>query len=101
MAGLQIAVVLEQAFLSGGPIGAQMARNEHLYRLISEMRQEIRKTRIQALHLPQRLDYSLREHDEIFDAFLKRNPALAESIVRKHLANQMTAIKQSLRLSEA
>ncbi len=33
-----------------------MARNEHLYRLMSEMRQEIRKTRILAPHLPQRLD---------------------------------------------
>jgi len=80
---------------------AQMARNERLYGLIGEMRQEIRKTRILALHLPQRLDYSMREHDQILDAFLKRNPALAESIVRKHLANQMAAIKQSLRSSEA
>jgi DNA-binding GntR family transcriptional regulator len=78
-----------------------MARNERLYGLISEMRQEIRKTRMLALHLPQRLDYSMREHGEILDAVLKRNPALAESIVRKHLANQTTAIKQSLRPSEA
>jgi DNA-binding GntR family transcriptional regulator len=75
---------------------AQMARNERLYRLIREMRQEIRKTRILSLHLPQRLDYSMREHDQILDAFLKRNPALAQSVVRSHLANQMAAIRQTL-----
>jgi DNA-binding GntR family transcriptional regulator len=75
---------------------AEMARNERLYRLIHQLRQEIQKTRILALHLPQRLDYSMREHDQILDAFLKRNPGLAESLVLKHLANQMAAIKKML-----
>lgn len=72
---------------------AETARNERLYHLIQQMRQEIQKTRILALHLPQRLDYSMREHDQILDAFLKRNPDLAESLVLKHLNNQMLAIK--------
>ena len=58
---------------------AQMARNNRLHRLISEMRQEISKTRLLGLQLPQRMDYSMREHDQILDAFLKRNPELAES----------------------
>ena len=75
---------------------AEMARNERLHRLIDEMRQEIRKTRALALHLPQRLDYSMREHDQILDAFLKRNSDLAQTTVTKHLANQMTAIKRML-----
>jgi DNA-binding GntR family transcriptional regulator len=79
---------------------AQMARNNRLHRLISEMRQEISKTRLLALQLPQRMDYSMREHDQILDAFLKRNPELAESTVLKHLSNQMTAIKQVLQAKE-
>jgi DNA-binding GntR family transcriptional regulator len=79
---------------------AQMARNERLYRLVSQMRQEIRKTRILALQLPHRLDYSMREHDQILDAFLKRNPALAESTVLRHLTNQLTAIRQILQSPE-
>jgi len=79
---------------------AQMARNERLCRLISEMRQEIRKTRILALQLPHRLDYSMREHDQILDAFLKRNPALAETTVLRHLTNQLTAIRQILQPPE-
>jgi DNA-binding GntR family transcriptional regulator len=75
---------------------AETARNERLYHLIQQMRQEIQKTRILALHLPQRLDYSMREHDQILDAFLKRNPDLAESLVLKHLNNQMLAIKKMM-----
>ena len=75
---------------------AELAGNERLYRLIDQMRQEIRKTRILSLHLPQRLDYSMREHDQIMDAFLKKNPELAEMTVIKHLQNQMEALKKVL-----
>ncbi|HEY7554368.1 MAG TPA: GntR family transcriptional regulator [Candidatus Binatia bacterium] len=75
---------------------AEMARNERLYGLIQQLRQAIQKTRILALHLPQRLDYSMREHDQILDAFLKKNAELAQSVVLRHLNNQMTAIKAVL-----
>lgn len=75
---------------------AEIARNERLYRLIDQMRQEIRRTRILSLHLPQRLDSSMREHDQILDAFLKKNPELAEGLVVRHLHNQMEAVKKAL-----
>ena len=75
---------------------AEVARNERLQRLISQMRQEMQKTRILALHLPQRLDYSMREHDQIVDAFLKRNPELAQSGMVKHLRNHMEALLRVL-----
>ena len=75
---------------------AEIARNERLYRLIEQMRQEIQKTRILSFHLPQRLDYSMREHDQILDAFLKKNPELAEATMVKHLQNQMEALKKML-----
>lgn len=75
---------------------AEMARNERLYHLIDQMRQEIRRTRILSLHLPHRLEYSMREHDQILDAFLKKNAQLAETIMVKHLDNQMEAIKKML-----
>ena len=75
---------------------AEIARNERLYRLIVQLRQEIRKTRILALQAPQRLDYSMREHDQILDAFLKKNPALAESTMVRHLNNQMETLRKAL-----
>jgi DNA-binding GntR family transcriptional regulator len=75
---------------------AELARNERLYHLIDQMRLEMRKTRIVALRLPQRLDYSMREHDQIMDAFLKKNPELAESMVTRHLQNHMHALQRVL-----
>jgi DNA-binding GntR family transcriptional regulator len=75
---------------------AEIARNERLYRLIDQLRQEIQKTRILSLHLPQRLDYSMREHDQILDAFLKSNPQLAESTMVRHLNNQMETLRKAL-----
>jgi len=75
---------------------AEIARNERLYRLIDQLRQEIQKTRILLLRLPHRLDYSMREHDQIMDAFLKKNPQLAESTVVRHLNNQMETLRKAL-----
>jgi DNA-binding GntR family transcriptional regulator len=46
------------------------------------------------LRTPQRLDYSMREHDQIMDAFLKKNPALAESTMVRHMQNQMETLRK-------
>jgi DNA-binding GntR family transcriptional regulator len=75
---------------------AEIASNERLYALIDQLRQDIQKTRVLALRSPQRLEYSMREHDQILDAFLKKNPALAESTAVRHLKNQMLALEQAL-----
>ena len=75
---------------------AEIARNERLYRLIDQLRQEIQKTRILSLRLPHRLEYSMREHDQIMDAFLKKNSQLAESTMVRHLNNQMETLRKTL-----
>jgi len=75
---------------------ADIAHNERLFRLIEQLRQEIQKTRILTLRSKQRLDYSMRDHDQILDAFLKRNPALAESTMVRQLNNQMESLRKSI-----
>lgn len=75
---------------------ADIARNERLYRLIDQLRQDIQKTRILALRLPERLEYSMREHDQILDAFLKKNSQLAESAMVRHLTNHMKTLQKAL-----
>jgi DNA-binding GntR family transcriptional regulator len=75
---------------------AEIARNERLYRMIDQLRQEIQKTRLLAFKLPGRLELSMREHDQIVDAFVKGNPELAEAAVVRHLNNQMAALKKVL-----
>ncbi|HWO40457.1 MAG TPA: GntR family transcriptional regulator, partial [Candidatus Eisenbacteria bacterium] len=74
----------------------EMARNEPLARLIGEARHEIQKSSILALDLRERLDFSMREHDQILDTVLKRNRDLAQVIVSRHLENQMRALRQVL-----
>ena len=75
---------------------ADIARNERLYGLIDELRQDIQKTRVLALRLPERLDYSMREHDQILDAILKKNSELAESAMVRHLTNHMKTLHKAL-----
>ena len=70
-----------------------ISRIERLYRLIDQLRQELQKTRTLSLRQPQYLDYSMREHDQIMDAFLKKNPELAGSAVERHLNNQKESLK--------
>ncbi len=79
---------------------AELAGNKRLYHLIDELRREIRKTRIVSLRVPQRSDYSMREHDQILDAFLKKNAELAEATSVKHLENQMQAVRTVLEPGE-
>jgi DNA-binding GntR family transcriptional regulator len=38
----------------------------------------------------------MREHDQIMDAFLKKNPQLAESTMVRHLNNQMETLRKAL-----
>lgn len=75
---------------------AELSHNERLYQLVEELRREIQKTRLLSLHMPQRLDYSMREHDQIMDAFLKKNPQLAESMMVQHLTNHLKALGKAL-----
>jgi len=76
---------------------AEIARNERLYRLIDQSRQEIQKTRLLALQLIDRLEFSMREHDQILDAFVKKSPELAEAAMVRHLNNHMASLRQALR----
>ncbi|HME61774.1 MAG TPA: FCD domain-containing protein, partial [Candidatus Binatia bacterium] len=48
-----------------------------------------------SLRLQQRLDYSMREHDQILDAFLKKNPELASTAMVRHLNRQMEILKNA------
>jgi len=66
---------------------AGLARSQRLGRMIEGLRREIQKTRVLALGATERLDYSMREHDQLLDAFLKKNPELAESTMVRHMNN--------------
>ncbi len=73
---------------------ADMARNERLYRMLEQLRHDLQKTRPLSLRLPPRLEASMRDHDQILDAFIRRNPELAAAAVSRHLGNQVALLKE-------
>lgn len=72
---------------------ADMARNERLYRLLDQLRRDLQKTRPLSLRMPQRLESSMRDHDQILDAFVRKNAELAAAAVARHLSNQVAFLK--------
>ena len=75
---------------------ADMARNERLYRLLEQVQRDLQKTRPLLLRMPQRLDAWMRDHDQILDAFIRKNPDLAAAAVSRHVSNQATLLKNEL-----
>lgn len=76
---------------------ADMARNERLYRMLEQLGRDLQKTRFLSMRMPQRLESSMRDHDQILDAFIKKNPELAAAAVIRHVSNQVRFLKdQSL-----
>jgi DNA-binding FadR family transcriptional regulator len=72
---------------------ADIARNERLYRMLEQLRHDLQKTRTLSLRLSQRLASSMRDHDQILDAFIKKNPDLAAAAMARHLNNQVEFLK--------
>jgi DNA-binding GntR family transcriptional regulator len=68
---------------------ADMARSERLYRMLEQLGRDLRKTRPLSMRMPQRFESSMRDHDQILDAFIKKNPELAAAAVIRHLNNQV------------
>ena len=79
---------------------AQLAGNQRLAHMIEGLRREIQKTRVLALGAAERLEYSMREHDQILDTFLKRNAELAETTMIRHMNNHKETLLKALALAE-
>jgi DNA-binding GntR family transcriptional regulator len=60
------------------------ADNEKLMDLINMLVQKFQRLRIASLSIPGRMDVSVQEHWKIIDAFRRRDPDLAEQLVRKN-----------------
>ena len=70
----------------------ELAGNVWLKKITSELRKFLKLMRGRQLNLPGRLETSLEEHRRLMDAFRRRLPESAESIMRDHLLNQRKAL---------
>jgi DNA-binding GntR family transcriptional regulator len=69
-----------------------LAGNRWLSGAIDDLRKVLRLSRQLSLHLPGRLQESLREHLAVFAAVKAREPEEAERVMRLHLLNQRAAL---------
>lgn len=60
------------------------ANNDKLNEMISGLVNKFQLLRLASLSVPGRMKISVEEHDKIIDAFKKKNPILAEKLVRKN-----------------
>jgi DNA-binding GntR family transcriptional regulator len=70
----------------------ELADNKVLNDVINGLRQKILLYRQRQLYRPERFGQSIQEHRDILDAFRRRNPGSAESLMKRHLLMQCTAL---------
>jgi len=63
----------------------EAAGNKTLERALSAIYSQMEALRLRTLYLPTRLGQSFAEHQQIFQALLKRDPELCEREARKHI----------------
>ena len=70
----------------------EAAGNKVLNEVINGLRQKVLLYRQRQLYQPERFGQSIREHRDIMDAFRRRDPASAESLMKHHLLMQCKAL---------
>jgi DNA-binding GntR family transcriptional regulator len=75
----------------------ELAGNRTLNQIINGLRQKILLYRYQSLNLPERFAQSIQEHRDLLQAFRKKNPKKAETLMRRHLKKQCDALERLAR----
>jgi len=70
----------------------ELAGNRVLNDVINGLRQKILLYRQRQLYQPERFDQSIQEHRNLMEAFRKRDPDSAESLMKHHLLMQCKAL---------
>jgi len=70
----------------------ELAGNKVLNDVINGLRQKILLYRQRQLYQPERFDQSIQEHRDLLEAFRRKDPDSAESLMKKHLLMQCKAL---------
>jgi len=68
--------------------------NQRLCNLVFSYKEQIYRFRIFSLNLPNRMNESVREHAQIIDAFERKDPDLAERLLREHVDQGRKSIEK-------
>jgi len=75
---------------------AKSTKNKTLYMIMKTMTQSLPEGWISSLHVPGRIEKTIKEHCAIVDAIASRNPVLAERTMAEHLTNALNDIRSSM-----
>lgn len=70
----------------------ELSGNKVLNDVINGLRQKILLYRQRQLYQPERFQQSVKEHRDLLEAFRKRDAALAEKLMKRHLIKQCEAL---------
>ena len=70
----------------------ELAGNKVLNDVINGLRQKIQLYRQKQLYQPERFEQSIQEHRDLLEAFRKKDPSSAESLMKHHLLMQCKAL---------
>jgi DNA-binding GntR family transcriptional regulator len=70
----------------------ELSGNKVVNDVINGLRQKILLYRHRQLYQPERFDQSIQEHRDLLEAFRKRDAALAERLMKRHLIKQCEAL---------
>ena len=70
----------------------ELAGNKVLNDVINGLRQKILLYRQKQLYQPERFDQSIQEHRDLLQAFRKKDPGLAQLLMKQHLLMQCKAL---------
>jgi DNA-binding GntR family transcriptional regulator len=75
----------------------ELAGNRTLNQIVNGLRKKILLYRYQSLNLPERFAQSIQEHRDLLEAFRKKDPKKAETLMRRHLKKQCDALEKLAR----
>ena len=79
----------------------EMAGNRILNQIINGLRKKILLYRFQSLSAPERFESSIREHRNLLEALRQRDSPRANLLMQAHLKNQLVALSQLVKQSQA
>jgi DNA-binding GntR family transcriptional regulator len=73
------------------------SRNQRLFTIINNLREQIQRFRTQSLSYPGRMNQSLDEHRSIVEAIQSRDTALARQVAQEHIENAENSMIESMK----
>ena len=78
----------------------QATDNPKLVNMLNNLREQMYRYRVEYLKDEENYKELLKEHEAIYDGIVRRDKQAVTSMIRKHISNQVDAVKNIIREQE-